>query len=130
MTEFLYIQDKTPLAYRATQGGLWVTVSSGWQLLFGFIANIFLTRLLMPSAFGEFALAMFFCSTCDNSSKNRVRSGFCTVQKYFCTFFIIEGLAVVAGIFFMAILTYLLPHFGYSISIINICTISFHFHGY
>jgi len=49
-----------PLAYRAVRGGLWVTLSSYWMIGFGFLANIFLTRLLFPEAFGTFSLAMFF----------------------------------------------------------------------
>jgi len=51
---------ETPLAYRAVRGGLWVALSSYWTIGFGFIANIILTRLLSPEAFGTFALAMFF----------------------------------------------------------------------
>ena len=51
---------ETPLAYRAVRGGVWVTVSSYWQIGFGFIANIFLTRILFPEAFGTMALAVFF----------------------------------------------------------------------
>ena len=53
-------QESTPLAYQAVRGGLWVALSSYWTLVFGFIINIILTRLLSPEAFGTFALAMFF----------------------------------------------------------------------
>lgn len=49
-----------PLAYRAVRGGLWVAATSYWQIGLGFIANIFLTRILFPEAFGALALAMFF----------------------------------------------------------------------
>lgn len=52
--------SETPLAYRVVRGGLWVMASSYWQIGFGFVANIFLTRILFPEAFGTFALAMFF----------------------------------------------------------------------
>ncbi len=52
--------DDAPLAYRAVRGGLWVALSSYWTIGFGFVANIILTRLLSPEAFGTFALAMFF----------------------------------------------------------------------
>ncbi len=52
--------DETPLAYRAVRGGVWVALSSYWNIGFGFVANIILTRLLSPEAFGTFALAMFF----------------------------------------------------------------------
>lgn len=51
---------ETPLAYSAVRGGLWVALSTYWTLAFGFVANILLTRLLPPEAFGTFALAMFF----------------------------------------------------------------------
>lgn len=52
--------DETPLAYRAVRGGLLVALSSYWTLGFGFVANIFLTRLLSPADFGTFSLGMFF----------------------------------------------------------------------
>ncbi len=52
--------QETPLAYRAVRGGLWVAATSYWQIGFGFVANIFLTRLLFPEAFGAMALAMVF----------------------------------------------------------------------
>ena len=49
-----------PLAFRAVRGGMWVALSSWWTIVAGFAANIVLTRLLAPEAFGVFALAMFF----------------------------------------------------------------------
>ena len=52
--------QETPLAYRAVRGGLWVAMSSYWQIGVGFVANIFLTRILFPEAFGTLALAMVF----------------------------------------------------------------------
>jgi len=52
--------DGVPLAYRAVRGGIWVALSSWWTIVVGFIANIALTRMLAPEAFGVFALAMFF----------------------------------------------------------------------
>ena len=51
---------EAPLAYRAVRGGLWVALSSWWMIAAGFAANIALTRILAPEAFGVFALAMFF----------------------------------------------------------------------
>ncbi len=51
---------ETPLAYRAVRGGLWVAATSYWQMAVGFGANIFLTRVLFPEAFGSVALAAFF----------------------------------------------------------------------
>jgi len=49
-----------PLAYRVVRSGLWVTSASYWTIGFGFVANIALTRMLVPSDYGDFALAMFF----------------------------------------------------------------------
>ena len=125
----LRMSDDTPLAYRAAQGGLWVTVSSGWQLLFGFIANIILTRLLIPSAFGEFALAMFFAQLVTIHQKIGFGRAFVqfrdTSGSAIGTFFVVEGLAVFTGIIFMAMLTYLLPIFGYSSGMINVCMVLF-----
>jgi len=123
------MSDDTPLAYRATQGGLWVTASSGWQLLFGFIANIILTRLLVPSAFGEFALAMFFAQLVTIHQKIGFGRAFVqfrdTSGSAIGTFFVVEGLAVFTGIIFMAMLTYLLSIFGYSSGMINVCMVLF-----
>ena len=125
----LRMSDDTPLAYRAVQGGLWVTVSSGWQLLFGFIANIILTRLLIPSAFGEFALAMFFAQLVTIHQKIGFGRAFVqfrdTSGSAIGTFFVVEGLAVFTGIIFMTMLTYLLPIFGYSSGMINVCMVLF-----
>jgi len=50
----------TPLANRAVRGGLWIGASAYGTIAFGFAANIVLTRLLSPQAFGEMALALFF----------------------------------------------------------------------
>lgn len=123
------MSDKTSLAYRATQGGLWVTFSSGWQLMFGFAANIILTRLLMPSAFGEFALAMFFAQLVTIHQKIGLGRAFVhfreTSGNAMGTYLILEGLAIIIGIIFMVILMYLLPNFGYSRSILNVCIVLF-----
>ncbi|MHB0856223.1 MAG: oligosaccharide flippase family protein [Anaerolineae bacterium] len=57
------------LASRAVRGGLWVALSSGWTILFGFGANLLLTRILAPEAFGAFALASFFFAVINIRSK-------------------------------------------------------------
>jgi O-antigen/teichoic acid export membrane protein len=44
------------------RGGVFVAASSYFNILFGFLANLLLTRLLAPEAFGTFSLAMFFFS--------------------------------------------------------------------
>lgn len=46
-----------PLAFRVVRGGLFVAASSYFNILFGFLANLVLTRLLAPEAFGVFLLA-------------------------------------------------------------------------
>ena len=51
-----------PLAYRAVRGGLWVAFGSYFTFVFGFLANLVLTRLLSPEHFGTFSLAVFFFS--------------------------------------------------------------------
>ncbi len=56
------ISEEGPLAYRAVRGGLWVALSSYFNVAFGFAANLVLTRLLAPEHFGVFALAGFFFS--------------------------------------------------------------------
>jgi O-antigen/teichoic acid export membrane protein len=53
---------ETALAFRVVRGGFWVAASSYFNIGFGFLANLVLTRLLAPEAFGTFALATFFFS--------------------------------------------------------------------
>ncbi len=48
-----------PLAFRVVRGGLFVAASSYFNILFGFLANLVLTRILAPEDFGIFALAGF-----------------------------------------------------------------------
>jgi len=54
--------SEEPLAYRAVRGGMWVALSSYFNIGFGFLANLALTRILAPEHFGIFALAGFFFS--------------------------------------------------------------------
>jgi lipopolysaccharide exporter len=54
--------ESEPLAYRAGRGGLWVALSSYFNVGFGFLANLVLTRILAPEDFGVFALGGFFFS--------------------------------------------------------------------
>ena len=51
-----------PLAYRVVRGSLWLALSSYFQLVWGFGANLILTRLLEPQHFGTYALALFWFS--------------------------------------------------------------------
>ncbi|RPI26558.1 MAG: polysaccharide biosynthesis protein [Acidobacteria bacterium] len=54
------VAGDSPLAFRIIRGGLWVALTQLWTIVFGFAANIALTRLLSPQVFGTFALGMFF----------------------------------------------------------------------
>lgn len=49
-----------PIAYRAVRGGLYVMGSSYFNIAFGFLANIFLMRILAVESYGVFALALAF----------------------------------------------------------------------
>ena len=60
--EMLASTSAEPLAFRVVRGGLFVAAGSYFNILFGFLASLVLTRLLAPEAFGTFALAMFFFS--------------------------------------------------------------------
>jgi lipopolysaccharide exporter len=52
--------ESRPLAQQVVRGGLWVAASSYFNIAFGFLAVLVLTRLLTPEEFGVFALASFF----------------------------------------------------------------------
>ncbi len=58
----LLFEPGDTLSQRVVRGGLFVAASSYFNIGFGFLANLVLTRLLAPEAFGTFALAMFFFS--------------------------------------------------------------------
>jgi len=45
-----------PLAFRVVRGGLFVAASSYFNILFGFLANLVLTRLLAPEALRTLSL--------------------------------------------------------------------------
>lgn len=51
-----------PLAYRVVRGSFWLALGSYFQLVWGFGANLILTRLLQPEDFGTYALALFWFS--------------------------------------------------------------------
>lgn len=117
--------NDAPLAFRATYGGIWVTTSSAWQLVFGFAANIVLTRLLVPEAFGEFALAMFFAHLIAIHQKIGLSSSFVQLrdssEKAMGTFFVVEVLAVCGGVILLIPLVYVLPYLGYTAHMTNVC---------
>jgi len=51
---------EAPLASRIVRGGVAVAVSSYGLLVFGFLSNLVLTRVLLPSDFGIYSLGFFF----------------------------------------------------------------------
>lgn len=64
------------LAPRVVRGGLWVALASYSSIGFGFVANLALTRILGPEAFGVIALAGFFSSLINLRPKAGVNSAF------------------------------------------------------
>jgi len=108
-------RPEIPLAYRAVRGGLWVMLSSYWQIGFGFIANIFLTRILFPEAFGEFALAMFFAQLIRLQPRLGLSKAYAQYKgkanTAISTYVILEGLAalstVLVGVLAIPILLWL-----------------------
>ncbi len=110
-------EDLSP-ASRAVRGGLWVVASAYWQIGCGFIANIFLTRLLFPEAFGTFALAMFFAQLV--RLQPRLGLGRAFAQQHglsaplLGTYLILESLAAAlsVGIGLLAVPVLLWLHYG------------------
>ncbi len=56
------VTAEPPLAAQIVRGGAAVALSSYFLFAFGFIANLFLTRILAPADFGILALGTFFFS--------------------------------------------------------------------
>jgi len=54
--EMLASTSAEPLAFRVVRGGLFVAASSYFNILFGFLANLVLTRLLAPEALRTLSL--------------------------------------------------------------------------
>lgn len=65
-----------PLASRAVRGGFWVAAGSYFNVAFGFVANLALTRILAPEHFGVFALGWFFFTLLDLRSKSGIGVAF------------------------------------------------------
>ncbi len=98
---------ETPLAYRAVRGGIWVALSAYWTLAVGFAANILLTRLLSPEAFGTFALAMFFAQLLRLQTKLGLGYAFGqykeTTGASVGTYVALEGIAALSGVILMGL---------------------------
>ncbi|WP_376788665.1 oligosaccharide flippase family protein [Thermoflexus sp.] len=96
-----------PLAYRAVWGGIWVALSAYWTLAVGFVANILLTRMLSPEAFGTFALAMFFAQLLRLQTKLGLGYAFGqykeTTGASVGTYVALEGIAALSGVILMGL---------------------------
>ena len=99
--------------------------SSIWLLGFGFIMNIALTRLLLPSDFGQFALALFFAQLMRLQPKLNVSFAFAqhpeTSGEAIGTYFATETALGAAGVILVAAVSPLLVSFGYSATVAKVC---------
>lgn len=73
--------DDLPLATRIVRGGASVAVTSYGLLLFGFTANLILTRLLTPGDFGIYSLGFFFFSLLNLRPKLGVDQAFAHIPQ-------------------------------------------------
>ncbi|MFN8595221.1 MAG: oligosaccharide flippase family protein [Anaerolineae bacterium] len=55
-------RDAAPLAHRVVRGGALTAIGSYLSVGFGFVANLFLTRILLPDHFGIVSIATFYYS--------------------------------------------------------------------
>lgn len=70
------LRSETPLAYRIVRGGAAVAVTSYFLFLFGFLANLILTRQLAPADFGIFVFGTFFFSLLNLRPKSGIDHAF------------------------------------------------------
>ncbi len=114
--------SEAPLAYRAVRGGLWVALSAYWTLAFGFAANILLTRMLPPEAFGTFALATFFAQLLRVQTKLGLGYAFGQYRETsgasIGTYAALEAVAAFSGLVLMGLASPLLRVLGYEDSVI------------
>ncbi|HHY57775.1 MAG TPA: oligosaccharide flippase family protein [Chloroflexi bacterium] len=110
--------QQTPIAFRAVRGGIWLLGSSYWTLAFGFVANIFLMRLLTPQIYGEFALGMFFYSLFQLRGKLGLNFAFAQQKavtgETVGTLFTLDVLLGLGGLLLTLAATPFLLYFGYS----------------
>jgi PST family polysaccharide transporter len=67
------------LAQRAVRGSVWLAAGSYFTIAFGFLANLVLTRILVPDDYGIFAYAMFFVTLLN--LRARIPFGYGFIQK-------------------------------------------------
>ena len=116
--------QEIPLAYRTVRGGLWVALSSYWTIGFGFVANIILTRLLSPEAFGTFGLATFFAQLLRLEPKLGIGQAFGqyreTSGEAVGTYLGLNGPIILAGLLLTALAAPVLLKLGYDSLVVQV----------
>lgn len=119
--------QQTPIAFRAVRGGIWLLGSSYWTLAFGFVANIFLMRLLTPQVYGEFALGMFFYTLFQLRGKLGLNFAFAQQKavtgETVGTLFTLDVLLGLGGLLLTLAATPLLLYWGYSQSVLIVALV-------
>lgn len=117
-------QPEPPLAYRAVRGGLWIAASTYWTIGFGFAANVVLTRLLSPQAFGELALALFFAQLLRVQPKLGLGYAFAqqneTTGETVGTYAAMEATAAFAGLLLSLLAMPVLAALGYTHAVVTL----------
>lgn len=107
-----------PLAYRVVRGGVWIAASSYFNIAFGFVANLALTRLLAPEHFGIFALAAFFFSVVNLRAKLGIGYAFAqhraTSAEVIGTHFVLDVASGIGSLLLAALAVPFLRALGYS----------------
>jgi PST family polysaccharide transporter len=116
-----------PLAYRAVRSGLWVASASYWTIAFGFLANIFLTRLLAPTYYGDFALATFFFSLLQLRGKFGLTYAFAQLpegdKSAISTYVVVDVVLGLLSVVLIAAAAVPLAYFGYSSVVIGLAIV-------
>jgi len=107
-------ETTTPhLANRVVRGGMWVALSSYWTIGFGFVANIFLTRMLDPDDLGTYAYALFFVQLLQLQPKLGIKYGFVQLKQVgdeaVGTYFVLESLTALIVVLVTLVAYPLLP---------------------
>lgn len=107
-----------PLATRVVRGGVAVALTAYGLTLFGFLANIILTRLLDPTDFGIFALGLFFFSILNLRPKLGIDQAFAqrqnTTAETSGTFALLSLASGAASLFLAFLAVPILAAIGYS----------------
>jgi lipopolysaccharide exporter len=107
-----------PLATRVVRGGLVIGLTANGLTLYGFLSNLILTRLLAPSDFGIFALAVFFFSLLNLRPKLGVDLAFAqrprTTAETSGTFAVLSVAAGAASLLLTLIAVPILVALGYA----------------